>query len=85
MIDHPHAHAEMLRIKGHGTEQEWLVRVDYQEDYYLVLIRGEMVTVYKEREMPDGHGEIMRRPTNLTSHSAAAIECVRRIKYGDHD
>jgi hypothetical protein len=76
------ASAEMLRIQGTSDDTEWLVRVEYEFDYYLVLMKGDLVQVYNERELPDSRGETMRRPTHVTSHRAAAIECVRRIRHG---
>ena len=75
----------MLRIHNADGGLEWLVRVEYEGEYFLVKLKGELLQVYNERELPESPGVVMKRPTNLTSHRAAAIECVRRLRYGEHD
>lgn len=77
--------AQMLRVSGSDDETEWLIKVDYDLEYYLVVMKGDLVTVYNERELPDSPGQTMHRPMNLTSHRSAAIECCRRVKFGEAD
>ena len=75
--------AEIILLKTEDNVPKWKVRVEYDSDHYLVLITGEMVTVYREQEMPETRGETMSWPTHMTGVRAVAIECVRRVRFGD--
>lgn len=67
--------------KGQGLE--WKVFVCYDTEHYLVLMYDKTITVYVERELPESLGATMAWPTHVTGVRAAAIECVRRVRYGD--
>ena len=77
--------AEIILLKAQGQVNKWKIRVEYDLEYYLVLITDQMVTVYNERELPESRGVTLNWPTHMTGVRAVAIECVRRVRFGDID
>ena len=76
--------AEIIQLGNKaGGSIEWKVFVTYDGEHYLVIVYDKMVTVYVEREMPDSSGVTMDWPTHVTGVRASAIECVRRVRFGD--
>jgi len=77
-------YAEVIQLgNSEGGRIEWKVHVGYDADNYLVVIYGETITVYVERELPESRGLTMAWPTHVTGIRAAAIECVRRMRFGE--
>jgi hypothetical protein len=74
--------AQVIRLGKKGGVTSWKVKVEYDGDDYLVLITGEAVTVYLERELPESRGIAMSWPTHMTGIRAAGIECCRRVRFG---
>jgi hypothetical protein len=76
--------AEILLLSNKaGNGIEWKVFVTYDGEHYLVIVYDKMVTVYVERELPESRGITMNWPTHVTGVRASAIECVRRVRFGD--
>lgn len=76
--------AEIILLGNKKKESlEWKVFVTYDGDHYLVVVYDKMVTVYVERELPDSRGTTMHWPTHVTGVRSTAIECVRRVRFGE--
>ena len=44
---------------------------------------GITAAVYVERELPESRGTTLHWPTHVTGIRASAIECVRRVRFGE--
>lgn len=82
MVKDRSVYAEVTQlVSKKGGRVEWKIFVCYDTEHYLVLINDRTVTVYLERELPDSRGVTMDWPTHMTGIRAAAMECVRRVRY----
>ena len=80
------ASARIIQFKDTGETKKWKIHVSYDEEDYLILITDQhTVSVYLERELPDSPGVVMGWPTGMTGLRSVAIECARRMRYGEHD
>jgi hypothetical protein len=76
--------AQVILLDEKKGFSSWKVRVEYDNDFYLVLITDRhTVVVYLERELPDSPGVTMSWPTHMAGLRSAAIECVRRVRFGE--
>ena len=79
------ATAEIILLKQEGKVNKYKVHVTYDDDMYLVLVTDDLVTVYREQELPDSLGTTVPRPTGMVGIRGIAIECARRVRYGEAD